>query len=317
MTRLLLSRLGWTLWALVPVALLAYHFGPGQAADREDRALRAVEEARRLEVDAQRLQEVAYERHLAAIAARAAAFGRSEPDLRAAAVVAGEVEDAAAKDAAAAWAKVASSLAAAESLLDGSAGGTSGGSSGGSSAEAAGSATTPLVDASSLREVRLARGRALVRAGEVAAGANLLEDLLIDLDDHDAGGSPLALAAREELATAYYYGARLLRLAGAPAEEWRRVAVLARQNFRYLAEDLDARGGGEERVRDLERNTELVLNLEQSSLEELQARARPRESPTGACRGLGREPRPGNRGRRSGDQPNKGAGMGGEIGQGW
>ena len=40
-----------------------------------------------------------------------------------------------------------------------------------------------------------------------------------------------------ELATAYYYGARLMRLAGKPADEWREVAGRARQNFRYLAED--------------------------------------------------------------------------------
>ena len=304
MSRLILSRLGWTLWALVPVVLIAYHFGPGQAADREEQAARAVAEARALEQDARRVQELAYAAHLEAIAARAAAFGRPDPELRATALAAGEREGSTARDAAAAWTKVAASLATAQSLLEGA-------------GAADGAEVDPLVDASSLREVRLAHARALVRSGEVAAGAESLEDLLLELDERDPADASRALAAREELATAYYYGARLLRLAGAPAEEWRKVAVLSRQNFRYLAEELAARGKGADRVRELELNTELVLNLEQSSLEELQAKARPRESPTGECRGLGKEPRPGRRGRRPGEQPDRGAGMNGEIGIGW
>jgi len=310
MSRLILSRLGWTLWALVPVVLIAYHFGPGQAADREEQAARAVADARALEQDARRAQEVAYAAHLEAIAARAAAFGRPDPELRATALAAGGREETTARDAAAAWTKVAASLATAQSLLEGA-----GASEGGEGAD--GGPLAPLVDASALREVRLAHARALVRSGEVAAGAESLEDLLLELDERDAGDAALALAAREELATAYYYGARLLRLAGAPAEEWRKVAVLSRQNFRYLAEELEERGAGADRVRELELNTELVLNLEQSSLEELQAKARPRESPTGECRGLGKEPRPGRRGNRQGEQPNRGASMNGEIGIGW
>ena len=36
-------RLAWTMWALVPVGLLAFHFGPGQLAWKEDRAARIVE----------------------------------------------------------------------------------------------------------------------------------------------------------------------------------------------------------------------------------------------------------------------------------
>ena len=33
--RTLVRRLMWTVWALVPVGLLAFHFGPGQQAYRE------------------------------------------------------------------------------------------------------------------------------------------------------------------------------------------------------------------------------------------------------------------------------------------
>ena len=132
----------------------------------------------------------------------------------------------------------------------------------------------------------------------------------------DALDTPLAIKAREELATAYYYGARLMRLAGKPADEWREVASRARQNFRYLAEDAKARGASGDEIANHEKNGELVLNLEQSSLDELYAKPRPKDSPTGKCNGLGQKPRPGNKGRNQGQKPAKGAGMNGEIGNG-
>ena len=52
-----LSRLAWMLWALVPVGLLAFHFGPGQAAFREDRAAKLVAKADDAQKDALALQD--------------------------------------------------------------------------------------------------------------------------------------------------------------------------------------------------------------------------------------------------------------------
>jgi hypothetical protein len=287
--------LAWTAWALVPVGLLAFHFGPGQRLFLEDRAAREVASAEALQEAAIAMQEAAYEAHLAAIAARAAAFGGDDEALREQAKAAGTAEEAAYAEAAEAWRAVADALAAAQALV-----------------EEAGGAST--------RQVRLGRARALVRSGEVAAGANELEDLLLELEDGAAsepgGGEALALGAREELATAYYYGARLMRLAGKPADEWREVAARARQNFRYLAERADADGAADDAANH-ERNVELVLDLEQSSLDELYAKPRPKDSPTGTCNGLGKQPGKGRRGKRPGDEPSKGAGMNGEIGDGW
>ena len=295
------SRLLWTLWALVPVGVLAWHFGPGQAALRRDRAAEIVEAAAVLEAAAIELQERAYAAHLAAIDARAAAFASDDPSLRAAAIEAGEQEDAASDAAEAAWAETAAALDGAVALL-------------GPDPETPGGT---VADEDGVQALRLARARALVRAGEIGQGANELEDLLLELGESGDREPPLALAAREELATAYYYGARLMRLAGKPGPEWRKIAALARQNFRYLAERSAEIGRDPERVADHERNTELVLNLEQSSREELAFLARPRQSPTGAGEGLGRELRAGRRGRNQGDQPARGAGMNGEIGAGW
>ncbi len=281
----------WTAWALVPVALLAFHFGPGQAMYREDRAAKLVARAEELQRDALRLQGIAYDAHLAAINARVAAFGKDDDALRKAAVDAGAREDAAYADASAAWRTTADALSEAQTQVD----------------EIGG----PVRD-----EIRLAKARALVRTGDVAAGANELEDLLLDASDRNEGATPLARAAREELATAYYYGARLMRLAGKPAADWREVAARARQNFRFLAEDAKSRGAASTEVANHEKNSELVLDLEQSSLDELYAKPRPKDSPTGKANGLGPPKRPGRGPNRDGP-PAKGAGMNGEIGNGW
>ena len=294
-------RLFWTAWALVPVAVLAWHFGPGQQALRRDQAAEIVADASVLEAEAIRLQELAYAAHLEAIEARAAAFAQESPSLRAEALAAGAREDAAADAAESAWAATAAALDEAVAMLEGE----------------PGEASTDASHRAEVAEIRLARARALVRAGEIGRGANDLEDLLLELGEAGQGEGELAIAAREELATAYYYGARLLRLAGKPGPQWRPIAALARQNFRYLAERTAEAGGDPQQVADHERNTELVLNLEQSSREELSFLPRPRQSPTGTGEGLGRELRPGRRGRNQGDQPARGAGMNGEIGDGW
>jgi hypothetical protein len=300
-------RLAWTLWALVPVGLLAFHYGPGQDAWKEDRAARIVSRAESLQENAVALQDLAYEAHVAAIAARMAAFGNADESRRAAAIEAGKAEEAAYGRAAAAWRETADALAEAEAVV----------------AETGGHVRD---------EIRLARGRALVRTGDVAGGTAILEDLLVDLAEAGAdsasgatavrvasGGDrdALARATREELATAYYYGARLLRLAGQPAEQWREAASRAKQNFRYLAEEAKARGASPEEIANHEKNGELVLNLEQSSLDELYGKPRPKDSPTGNCNGLcdGKGKKPGKK--PGGDKPSKGAGMNGEIGNGW
>jgi hypothetical protein len=287
-----LTRFAWTVWALVPVGLLAFHFGPGQAAFREDTAARLVARADGLQQEALALQQAAYAAHLAAIEARVAAFGKDDESLRQAALAATAREEEAYAEAGAAWRQTADALAEAQACVD-------------------------EVGGRVREEIRLAKARALVRTGDVAAGANELEDMLFDAEENPAIDATLSLEAREELATAYYYGARLMRLAGKPADEWREVAGRARQNFRYLAEDARRRGAPGTEVANHEKNGELVLNLEQSSLDELYAKPRPKDSPTGKCNGLGQQPRPGRKGRNNGDKPAKGAGMNGEIGNGW
>ena len=105
----------------------------------------------------------------------------------------------------------------------------------------------------------------------------------------------LARAAREELAVAHYFGARLLRLAGEPAKTWRAEALKARQHFRFLAETAAESGASPELVRGLEDNVERTIELEQMDKSDLEGRPLPRESPQGT-----RGRRPGRDARNSG-----------------
>lgn len=289
-----LTRVAWSVWALLPVVALTYHYGPGQRLFSEDRAARVLETAQRAQADAALAQDAAYEKHLAAILAREAARENDDPALQARAQRAVEEENAAYALAASEWKRTAEALTEALTLMEDSA-------------------------PEAQQRVRLARARALVRSGDIGAGANELEDII---DWHGAAGRPdadIALQAREELATAYYYGARLLRLAGRPSAEWREVSGRARQNYRYLAEHAGLTGNASAMtVAHHQMNGELVLNLEQSAMNELYAAARPRESPQcdGNGNGLGKLKARG-RGRPRGEDPGAGAGFNGEIGRGW
>ncbi len=293
--RTLLARFGWTLWALVPVGIVAYHFGPGQSAYRASLAKDLIAQADAAQELAMREQEIAYEAHLLAVRVRAEAFGKDDPALVERVKQANAAEETSYAKAAERWKATAQLLGEAQELL----------------------ADDPSLAA---QQVRLARARATVRTGDIAAGANDLEALLDTIEpssgEPNTDMQPLALEAREELATAYYYGARLMRMAGKPASEWREVSGMARQNFRYLAEQARAAGADAETIANHEKNGELVLDLEQSSVEGLFMKPKPKDCPNGQCNGLGKKPGQGKRPGK-GDKPSKGAGMNGEIGNGW
>jgi len=288
---MLLKRIGWTAWALLPVAALAYHFGPGQRGYTEDRAGDLLAQARTLDATAESAQGDAYQAHLAALKARRAALESRSPDAAAQAKAAADAEDAAYTRAAAAWTATADKLKEAQDLL-----------------------TTSGSDKA--QTVRIARDRALIRSGAITEGVGDLELMLESLADASQETSPLADQAREEAATGYYYGARLLRSSGKPVAEWREVSGMARQNFRYLAES--AEETGDAKAADRQKNLELVLNLEQSSNEDLTARPLPKNSPRKGGEGLGQCKNPGKTKRPPRNKRDaRGAGGTGDIPGGW
>lgn len=288
---MILRNIAWSVWALIPVAALAYHFGPGQRAYTEDRAGDLLSQARKLDTTAEAAQEAAYQAHLAALKARRAGLELKTPEATAAAKVAADTEDAAYTQAATAWAAAADKLREAQEMLT-----------------AAGS--------DKAQTVRIARDRALIRAGNIGEGVGDLELMLDTLTDAGQSAAPLADQAREEAATGYYYGARLLRSAGKPTNEWREVSGQARQNFRYLAESGD-KSAADLKAAELQKNLELVLNLEQSTDEDLTAKPLPKYSPRRGGEGLRPGERPGKSKRPPRKRDARGAGGTGEIEGGW
>ncbi len=292
---MIFSRIAWGIWALVPVAAVTYHFGPGQTAYVLDQASRLQNEASIAQGIAQIDQDTAYAKHLEAIDARRKAFIDPSSDNQRMALDATGLEERAYAKAATGWKTTADRF---QEVL------------------------TILGDASpnEARDIRLAKARASVRAGEIWTGIQELESLVTELDGSATLDDSLARTAREELATAYYYGARLLRLSGMPAQEWRIESGKARQHFRYLAESESGKYREKDDTNDAaknyQRNLELVLNLEQSSLAELQGRPLPKDSPRAGKPGNRPGKRPG-KGKGPPNQDGRGAGGPEEIRDGW
>lgn len=286
----LATKLSWTVWALVPVAVLTYHFGPGQRAYHEQRAAGVLRDAAQLEAAADQAQLAAYQTQLVSIAARKEALADKSPEQIARAAAAAEAEDLAYDQAADAWRAAADKLREAQDVLT-----------------ACGSAKAAAV--------RVARGRATIRSGRIADGVNDLEAMLDELGETTPAAPGLEERVREEIATGYYYGARLMRISGKPTTEWREVSAVARQNFRYLAEG--AEGSDALRAADLQKNLELVLNLEQSAQEDLLAKPLPKNCPQGNCEGL--KPGKGKKTKRPPRTKNDSRGAGGfdDIPGGW
>ncbi|MCA9297789.1 MAG: hypothetical protein KDA28_01915 [Phycisphaerales bacterium] len=285
------KRIIWPIWSLVPVVALAIHFGPGQLAMTEARARRAFEQALELEVVAQAAQDEAHALHLAWLDARREAVESAEPASAQRAREAADDADRAYARASAAWLDASTQFAEAQDQWKD-------------------------LDDTQTTLARIARNRTLIRAGEITSGVRDLEAWLAEAIDRGDGETDLARQARTEIASGYYFGARLMRQAGKPTEEWMTVASLARQNFRYLAEGTT--GEAREALDDAQKNLELALDLEHAS-DEVQWKPRPRNSPQkGNTEGLdgqdgrGKTRRPP---RRRGDA--RGAGGVGDIPPGW
>ena len=293
----LFSRIGWMLWALVPVAVIAFHFGPGQGLAARERAASSFQAAALLEKEAIQAQELAYLAHLAAIEARRSTFLAGDETLESSEELSRALarEREAYEVAGDRWEAAAEAYEQVEGQLS-------------------------EEDEDVVLGIRWSKARARVRSGAVWDGAVELEGLLVDLDSTSSneGQKKLARAAREELAVAYYFGARLMRESGEPAIDWRAQALRARQHFRYLAETAVAAGENDAVVRGLEDNVERTIDLEQMDKSELEGRPLPRQSPRAA---RGNRPGPGQRPGISQRPPTRrdgrGAGGAGPIGPGW
>ncbi len=286
----MIAKMGWSVWAVTPALILAFHFGPGQKLLRRDVAVDRMTEARNQESEAIQLQAVAYQTQFKTLEARQRLLTDDSELNRGQLELASQAEQKAYATASDAWKNVADRYQEIETLLE---------------------------ESPKAKQVKWLRGRALVRSGEVFNG---IEELQATLDEATQDGkteTALAIAAREELAAAHYYGARLLREEGRSSELWRQISETSRQQYRYLAENT-AQDSQPLLASNLQRNLERVLDLEQLDRSELVGRPIPKDSPRGRRPGDG-EPgkKPGRGPRPNGDRPGNGASGMLEIGPGW
>lgn len=242
----------WMIWFVVLCTAAAYHFGPGQKPLLLERAATEIARAE----SAEKIAEAAHAKAMLTVQAKIEAKRLADqtklPADIDAARVAIDTNDAAWKQTRDAWDLVADAYGAAESLA------------------------TQAKDVSRARELRVKRSHALIGSGKMFAAAGDLELLVEELDPNLPEDASLTRRVRSEIASAYYQGARAMRLSGSTDAEWRPVSALARQQFRHLAENGSDDG---DRARH-QRNLEVVLNLEQSTLADLEATPSP-----GNCKG--------------------------------
>ncbi|MAW76783.1 MAG: hypothetical protein CMJ95_05245 [Planctomycetes bacterium] len=124
----------------------------------------------------------------------------------------------------------------------------------------------PANSPESNRWLRLRASHSEFMSGNTWNGISGMEEVLSEIKDTDP---ELARDARARIAAAQYFATWKLRLEGAKPEVWKPEAEKARQHFRLLAEDAEARGAKE--TEDLKKNVESVIWLERLDLAELQS----------------------------------------------
>lgn len=165
------------LWLLIPVALGAYHYGPGQDRLRADRAAAAVERA-------QEATKLARE-------------------------TAAKEGDEAARPI---WADAESAWSEALDLL-------------------------PPGTGAEQRALRLERAKAQMFLSKLPDAEHELESLVSEIGADPKADAAEMRSAREALANAEYYMTWLMRLEGAPREEWEPKIEASRQNYKLVAEE--------------------------------------------------------------------------------
>jgi hypothetical protein len=129
------------------------------------------------------------------------------------------------------------------------------------------------------RRVRVERAKAMLLAHELPKAFDELTLLVPELQSDPKTDPALLADARQSLASAQYYLTWLMRLEGDPRSEWEPEIEGARQTYRLLAEQAQARGdtaAAKARQEDLE----AAIRLARMDLSELQALPLP-----GQCKG--------------------------------
>ncbi|MEM8709343.1 MAG: hypothetical protein AAGG01_00210 [Planctomycetota bacterium] len=124
------------------------------------------------------------------------------------------------------------------------------------------------------RRIRLSAAKAKLQNSQLVAARREIKDLVKELGEDpnaesDETTHALLNEAREAHANAQYYWTWLMRLEGAPRVEWEPEVEVARQTYRLLAEEAEARGEMKQSFSHKE-DLEAAVKLARLDLEELQ-----------------------------------------------
>jgi hypothetical protein len=140
------------------------------------------------------------------------------------------------------------------------------------------------------RLIRLKRAKIQMFANQLPEASVALQELVDQLQDDPSADPNLRDQARESLANSQYYMTWLKRLEGLGPDEWEPDIESARQTYRLLAEQDDARGDRDSAKKHRE-DLESVIRLARMDLRDLQGLEIPKQCScckSGQCKNRGK-----------------------------
>jgi hypothetical protein len=142
------------------------------------------------------------------------------------------------------------------------------------------------------RRIRLQRAKVQMFGHQLPEANAALRDLVDQMEDDKTADPELRDQARDALANAQYYMTWLMRLEGLGAPEWEPEIESARQTYRMLAEQDEAKGD-KESARKHREDLESVIRLARMDLGDLQGLDLPKQCQnckSGQCKKPGKKP---------------------------
>jgi hypothetical protein len=143
-----------------------------------------------------------------------------------------------------------------------------------------------------MRRIQLQRAKVQMFAHQLPEASVTLKELVDQLEGDKAADPKLRDDARASLANAQYYMTWLMRLEGLSAQEWEPEIEGARQTFRMLAEQAEAKGDAKSAQKHRE-DLESTIRLARLDVDDLQGLDLPKQCQnckSGQCKKPGKKP---------------------------
>lgn len=152
--------------------------------------------------------------------------------------------------------------------------------------------TLPEDNVAQRRAIQLALGKSQMRMGKLPEASQDLKNLVEEIAADKKSDPALLDDTRSALAQSQYYMTWLMRLEGIAQDEWEPEIDSARQNYRLLAEQAEARGDPSA-AKAHQEDLEAAIRLARMNLDELQSISLPKQCCcccSGKCNSKGKNP---------------------------